>query len=545
MNGAALLVRCLEEEGVRWVFGVPGEENIDFIEALETSSIEFVVTRHEQGAAFMAGMIGKVTGIPGVCLSTLGPGATNLVTGVATANMDRSPLVAITGQAGITRMHKQSHQVYDLIALFEPITKWNGTILTGSTVPEIVRKAFARARAEKPGATHIELPEDIASQDAKGVPIQSRTEAITTASKTSITEAARHINESRRPIVLVGHGVTRCDAGAALLTFLERTQAHAVETFMGKGAVPWIHPLSLMTAGIQKRDHIACGFDHADLIITVGFDIEEYAPSVWNPDGKAPIVHIDTMEAEVDASYPVQASLIGDIRLNLQQLTEEVHGRKQFDPYYNRIRESIMQEWQEAQRMEGMPVKPQRIVAALREVMERQDIVISDVGAHKIWMARMFPCYEPNTCFISNGMASMGIALPSAMAAKLANPGKRVVAVCGDGAFQMSVQELETAVRLKLSIVVMIWRDERYGLIEWKQKKDLGHASHISFDNPDLTKLAEAYGAIGLRVEKTADLVHMLDEAFKMDGPVVIDCPVDAEENMKLTEKLGKIICPV
>lgn len=545
MNAAALLVRCLEEEGVRYVFGVPGEENLELIEALDASSIEFVVTRHEQGAAFMAGMVGKLTGVPGVCFSTLGPGATNLVTGVATANMDRAPVVAITAQADASRRHKASHQVYDLMALFQPITKWNGSIPNAATVPEIVRKAFASARAEKPGATHIELPEDVAAHSAIGLPLEPVDAALPVASATALRHAAQCIADSEHPLVLVGHGVTRCDASPALLGFLEHLQVHAVETFMGKGAVPWIHPLSLMTTGIQERDHIACGFDHADLIIAIGFDIEEYAPSVWNPKGKTPILHIDTQDAEIDSSYPVKVSLTGDIKDNLERLTGLVEAREMFDSYYNRIRECIMDDWQEAQQMPGMPLKPQRLVAALREQLDRHDIVISDVGAHKLWMARMYPCYEPDTCIISNGLASMGVALPSAIAAKLVNPRRKVAAVCGDGAFQMSVQELETAVRLKLPIVVMVWRDERYGLIEWKQQKQFGHASHIHFGNPDLVKLAEAYGATGLRVEKTEELDTILEQAFRVEGPVVIDCPVDAEENIRLTERLGKAICPV
>lgn len=544
MNVAELMVKCLEKEGVQYIFGVPGEENLHFMDALLDSDIEFVVTRHENGAAFMAGMYGRLTGQPGVCLSTLGPGATNMMTGVADANMDRSPLVAITAQAGLDRQHKESHQTYNLIELYRPVTKWNASIRASETTPEIVRKAFRSATDEKPGAAHIELPEDVAGMKADLHPLDKLYEKENTiqAKDQTIGKAVDIINRAKKPLILCGNGITRDFASEQIQVFAEKIQTPVTETFMGKGAIPRNSPLWLMTAGVPGKDYINCGFDYADLIITVGFDMAEFPPLKWN-ESQTPILHIDTVEAETDDHYPVRLNVVGDLSENLPRLTAAVNERKELDAYYQQLREKMVADSKEYEEDDSYPVKPQRIVADLQSVLGKEDIVLSDVGAHKVWMGRMYHADEPNTCLISNGLASMGYALPGAISAKLTNPHKKVVAVTGDGAFQMTGMELETAVRLKLPIVILLWRDDGYGLIEWKQLAEFGRPSHIKYGDPDFVALAKSYGAEGFHVEKTEDLVPTLEKALKLQGPVLINCPVDYSENMKLTERLKNIEC--
>lgn len=544
MRVSELFVKCLENEGVEYIFGVPGEENIDFLDALKESKIEFITTRHETGAAFMAGQYGKLTGKPGICLATLGPGATNLVTGVADANMDQAPLIAITGQAGLDRQHKQSHQYYDLVSMFKPVTKWNTSIRDKDIVPEVVRKAFQTATSEKPGAIQIELPEDIAALEVEGVPLESMpNELLPRAVDESVKNAADLINGAKKPIVLVGNGVTRMNASEALQTFVEKLNVPFTSTFMGKGAISWEHPLNLQTTGLQDKDHVACGIDQADLIITVGYDFVEYPPSAWNSDGKTPIIHIDTKMTEVDAYYPMKASLIGDISENLSLLTENVEHREHMDEYYGNLRTRLLEDLHEHNDDLSYPMKPQKVVADLREVLGDEDILLSDVGAHKMWIARYFHSIKPNTCLISNGFASMGIAMPGAIGAKIAKPDSKVVAVAGDGGFLMTVQELETMVRLNLPIVVVVWTDNRYGLIEWKQMNQFERSSNITFENPDLIQLAKAFGAEGLKVLRAEEFKPIMEEALKMNKPVIVDCPIDYKENIRMTEKLGNIIC--
>ncbi|HSU79449.1 MAG TPA: acetolactate synthase large subunit [Candidatus Angelobacter sp.] len=541
MKVSELFVKCLENEGVKYMFGVPGEENIAVMDALLESEIEFITTRHETGAAFMAGIMGRLNGKPGVCLATLGPGATNMLTGVATGNMDRTPLVAIAGQAGLNRLHKESHQAYDLVSMYRPVTKWSATIQVDETVPEIVRKAFKVANGEKPGATFIELPEDVADLQTNGQPLTVSSFGKAIASLESINAVADLINKAKRPVVISGNGVIRLKAETQLVQFAEKIQTPVAETFMGKGAISWQHPLSLMTIGLTDKDYVSLAIDMADLIITVGYDMTEIPPTRWDPNGKIPIIHIDTQPAEVDEAYPVTQSLLGDIKENLEKLTKAVQSRKEAPPELLQIRDHILVEFNSFKDDTHFPVKPQKIVYDLRSVMGEEDIAISDVGAHKMWMARMFHCYKPNTCLISNGLASMGVAVPGAIGAKLAMPDKKVVAVVGDGGFLMTGMELETAVRLELPLVILIWKDKGYGLIEWKQQKKYNRASHIRFGDPDFVALAEAFGAKGVRVEKTEDLQPVLKAALAEQGPVVIECPVDYGENMKLTKRLSEM----
>lgn len=545
MNAAKLLVESLENEGVEVIFGVPGEENIDVMDAILDSNIKFIVTRHETGAAFMAGMVGRLTGKPGVCLATLGPGATNMLTGVADANMDQAPIVALTGQVGSDRLHKSSHQTYDVVSMYRPITKWNASIQTPEAIPEMVRKAFHVAGSEKPGATHLELPEDVARMKVSVPMISPRVEVNPSGKMEDIRKASQLIEEASSPLILVGNGVTRLSATENLIKFAEKIQAPVTETFMGKGSMPNTHPLYIMTTGLFEEDYISCAFQASDLIITVGYDMTELPPSQWNLNKELPVLHIDSKNAEIDSHYPVEQSIIGDINDNLDKLINDMPARDEQPYYLERLKKQITDDFSKYTDDDNFPIKPQKIIADLRETLDKNDIVISDVGAHKMWVARMFACYEPNTCLISNGLASMGFALPSAIAAKLIKPDKKVVAVVGDGGLLMTASELETAVRLNLDMIILVWRDNGYGLIEWKQRKTFKRSSHVSFGNPSFTELASSFGAIGIKVEKTSDLKAALQRAMLLSGPVVIDCPVDYKENMKLTELLCKMECEI
>ncbi|OAS87918.1 acetolactate synthase large subunit [Metabacillus litoralis] len=544
MKVAELLIKCLEQEGVEYIFGVPGEENIDIMDALLDSSIQFIVTRHETSAAFMAGTYGRLTGKPGVCLATLGPGATNLLTGVANANMDLNPIVAITGQAGLDRQHKISHQYYDLIHIYEPVTKWNAQIKKGEIVPEVIRKAFQVATQEKPGATHIDLPEDIAEMEVNASsPLEVTKHTLSEAGDQVIKEAAKLIEQAKHPIILAGNGITRGHASDQLRTLVEKINIPVVHTFMGKGALSWTNELSLLTAGLAGKDYITCGFKDSDLIIAIGFDIAEFSPENWNPDGATPILHIDTEEAETDDCYPVQLNVVGDINENLKKLQQALSPKERNNAWVANVRKKALNELEQFKEDTSFPLKPQKIISDLRSVLKEEDIVISDVGAHKMWMARMYHTYQPNTCLISNGLASMGIAVPGAIGAKIVHPERTVVAVCGDGSFQMTGAELETAKRLNLPIIVLLWRDDGYGLIEWHQLKKFNRSSNIKFGNPDFIQLALSYGFEALQVKKGEELKGILEKAISLKKPVLIDCPVDYSENMKLTEKLRDINC--
>ena len=544
MKNAELFVRCLENEGVRYIFGIPGEENIDVMDVLLDSSIQFITTHHEQGAAFMADVYGRLTGRAGVCLSTLGPGATNLVTGVADANMDRAPIVALAGQGATTRMHKESHQILDLVNLFRPISKYSVELLSPEVTPEVVRKAFKVAQTEKPGASFISLPENIAKANVEGKrPLKVQSPAMPTPTREKIDQVAGLIGKARFPIVMAGNGVIRAGASEALVRFAEGLRIPVATTFMAKGAIPFSHPLSLGTVGLQATDFISCGFERADLIICVGYDIVEYHPYLWNQNPSQKIVHIDATPAEVDEHYILAAGVVGDIGAALEAIAETSTPHQ--ETVYSNLREVIVEEMRAHAKDADFPIKPQKILWDLRQALAPEDIVISDVGAHKMWMARMYQAERPNTCIISNGFAAMGIALPGAIAAKLARPERRAVAVTGDAGFMMNSQEIETAMRLQLPLVVLIWNDAEYGLITWHQLKHFGRSSHTAFRNPDFVKYAESFGAKGYRVERTADLAPVLQRALADDGVAIIDCPVDYSENMKLTEKLGNLVCPI
>lgn len=545
MNTAELLIRCLENEGVQYIFGLPGEENLHVLEALQNSSIQFITTRHEQGAAFMADVYGRLTGKAGVCLSTLGPGATNLLTGVADANLDRAPLVAITGQVGTDRMHIESHQYLDLVAMFAPVTQWNTQIVRPSNTTEIVRKAFKVAESEKPGAVHIDLPENIAAMAASGTPLRRDEREKVYASFHGIEKAAAAIAAADNPLILVGNGAIRAGAGEALTAFATQLQIPVANTFMGKGVIPYEHPLALWSVGLQQRDYINCGLDRADLVICVGYDLIEYSPKKWNPTGTMPIIHIGMTPAEIDSSYIPIAEVIGDIADALQEILQRCDRAGKPLPYAASLRADIQRDYLHYAKDDEFPVKPQKIIYDLRQVLGPEDIAISDVGAHKMWMARHYHCARPNTCIISNGFAAMGIAIPGAIAAKLVHPQRNVVAVTGDGGFMMNCQELETALRINTPFVTLIFNDGGYGLIEWKQQNQFGHSAFVKFGNPDFVKLAESMGLKGYRVEACEDLAPILREALAQKVPAVIDCPVDYRENLRFTKRAGDLSCSI
>ncbi|HEY9881865.1 MAG TPA: acetolactate synthase large subunit [Leptolyngbyaceae cyanobacterium] len=543
MNTAELLVRCLENEGVEYIFGVPGEENLQFLQALKHSSIQFITTRHEQGAAFMADVYGRLTGKAGVCLSTLGPGATNLMTGVADATLDRAPLVAITGQVGTDRMHIESHQYLDLVAMFAPVTKWNAQIVRPSITPEIVRKAFKLAQSEKPGAVHIDLPENIAAMEAPGLPLRRDSQEKTYASLKSIQQAAVAISQASNPVILVGNGAIRDKASEAVTEFATQLNIPVANTFMGKGVIPYTHPLALWTFGLQQRDYITCALERADLVIAVGYDLVEYSPKRWNPQGDLPILHINPNQAEVDSSYIPRTEVIGDISDSLYEILKRVNRQGRPDPINLQLREEISHDYEQYADDFGFPIKPQKLIYDLRQVLAADDILISDVGAHKMWVARNYHCLRPNTCLISNGFAAMGIAIPGAIAAKLVHPSRKVVAVTGDGGFMMNSQELETALRVGAAFVTVIFNDGGYGLIEWKQINHYGESAYVHFTNPDFVKFAESMGLKGYRVESTEDLIPTLKKALEDDVPAVIDCPVDYRENLIFSQKTQDLSC--
>jgi len=540
-NTSELIVKCLESEGVEYIFGIPGEENIAFMHELKDSSIRFITTRHEQGAAFMADVYGRLTGKPGVCLSTLGPGATNLMTGVADANLDGAPLVAITGQAGTDRMHVDSHQYLDLVAMFAPVTKWNKQVVRPDTAPEIIRKAFKTAVSEKPGAVHIDLPENIAAMPALGEPLKHGEIEKSFASYSSVEKAAIAISRAKKPVILAGNGAVRNNAAASLLNMAETLNIPVINTFMGKGIIPYTHPLSLWSMGLMQRDYINTVIENADLVIAIGYDLIEYAPKKWNPEGNIGIVHVSQERAEVNKSYIPMLEVIGDIPDSLYEITRR-SSRHEDISYAFEVRKKIVEDHESYALDNSYPMKPQKILYDLRQVLGDDDIVLSDVGAHKMWVARHYQCTKPNTCIMSNCFATMGIAIPGAIAAKLVNPDKKVVAVTGDGGFMMNSQELETAVRIGTPFVALIFNDSAYGLIKWKQEERFGESTNISFTNPDFMKYAEAMGLKGYRVTKAEDLVPMLKEALEQNVPAIIDCKVDYSENLKLTNLLTELI---
>lgn len=550
MKASDLFIKCLEEEGIEYIFGVPGEENADFVMSLqESTQIKFVLTRHEQGAAFMAEAYGRLTGNPAGCLATLGPGATNLITGVADSNMDRAPMLVITGQGSTARLHKESHQIMDVVAMFRPVTKWATTILNPDTIPEIVRKAVRIARTEKPGAVLMELPEDVAKLDASTQPMTPRRFRRSVPDDKVVDRAFDMIRKSTRPVILAGNGCIRKRASEQLRRFCDATGIGVVSTFMAKGAVDMDADYCLYTIGLSSRDYVSQVIDDADLVITLGFDMVEYHPQLWNPDGKKSIIHADFLAAEIDAHYHPEAELIGDLAHTLWMLNERLDQSPplQFDlGKQHECRDQMASDFaKHSDDHTTDSIRPQKVLWDVRQALGPDDILLSDVGAHKMWIARYYQCHQPNTCLIPNGFCSMGFALPAAIGASLVHPDRRVLAIAGDGGFLMNSQEMETATRLGSDIVVMVWEDQAYGLIAWKQETEFGRHTDLSFGNPDWLQLASAFDWHGHQVSNSADLAEILTDAMAEKGPSLVVLPIDYRENALLTKALGEIQCNI
>jgi len=542
-TAAQLMVKCLENEGVSVVFGLPGEENIRFIQALAASPIRYVLTRHEQGAAFMAEMYGRVTGRAAVVSATLGPGAINMQLGVADATTNSTPLVAISAQVGQDREYKESHQYVDLVSMFAPITRWADGVPTSRAIPEMIRKAFKVAETERPAAVYLAVPEHIDADDTDYdlTPLPRNVVRAEAPSPGQVQRAVEVLRNAKRPVVLAGHGAARGDATTALIRFSDELGVQVANTFHGKGVMPDDHPKSIGTLGFMRRDYVNFGFETADAVIAVGYELQEFDPVRINPDGDKKIIHIHRFPAEVDMHYPVSVGIIGDISESLNALTDALGGHRFDNDGAAPACGLLADEFSRGQGDSRFPLAPQRVVADTRAALGRSDVVLVDTGATKMWMARLYPTYERNTCLISNGLSTMAFALPGALGVKLAMPEVKVLAVVGDGAFLMNSQEIETAVREQIPLVVLIWEDGGYGLIEWKMDLELGEHHYIKFTNPDVVTYAESFGAKGYRITAADQLLPTLKAALDDDGVSLIACPVDYSENLRLTDTLGQL----
>jgi acetolactate synthase-1/2/3 large subunit len=544
---ADLLVRCLEREGVRFVFGLPGEENILFTDAVSrSSSIRYVLVRHEQAASFMAEIYGRITGQAGVCSSTLGPGAINLLLGTADATTNSTPVVAISAQVGLNRIYKESHQSVDLVSMFDPITKWSALVPNAAAVPEMMRKAFKLAQTERPGAVYLAVPEDVESMavPAPLVPLAVNVPRPDEPSQSQIDRAVQVLLSSQRPVVLAGHGAARAGAGEALIRFSEHLGLPVATTFHGKGVFPDDHPNALGSVGFMHHDYVNFGFDEADVIISVGYELQEFDPVRINPEGDKRILHLSRFPAEVDNHYTVEVGVQADLGRTLDALSRATDRRFDRATSGERIRGLLAGELARGAADDSFPLIPQRIVADTRAALGRHDIVLADTGAVKMWMARLYPTFEPNTCLLSNGLSTMAFSVPGAIGAKLARPQSRVLAAVGDGAFLMNSQEIETALRERVPIAILVWVDDAYGLIKWKMEMELGHSTATGFTNPDFVAYAESFGACGIRITEAGQLLPALREALAADTVSVIACPVDYSENLRLTESLGELDGP-
>jgi len=550
MKASDLFVKCLETEGIEYIFGVPGEENADFMMSVEESDqVRFILTRHEQGAAFMAEIYGRLTGNPAGCLGTLGPGATNLITGVADGNMDRAPMLVLTGQGATNRLHKESHQVMDVVAMFEPVTKWAETIRHPDTIPEVIRKAVRLARTEKPGAVHIELAEDLAKLDTPATPIPPRRFRRAVPDDKIVNAAFAMLQQAKKPVILAGNGCIRRRASKQLRLLCEKTGIGVISTFMAKGAVDMDSDYSLYTVGLGSKDRMNLVIDEADLVITLGFDMVEYHPRLWNPYKDKTIIHADFLPAEIDEYYHPEVEVVGDLAHFLWMMNEraDAAGDLGFELEGQReARAAMAADLAEYSNDDQTgSIRPQKALWDARQVLGPDDILLSDVGAHKMWIARHYHCHEPNTCLIPNGFCSMGFALPGAIAAALVHPDRRILGIAGDAGFLMNVQEMETARRLDCNMVMMVWEDKEYGLIAWKQFNEFGRHTDLAFDNPDWMQLASAFGWHGHLCADSAELQSTLEAAFGEQGPSLVVIPIDYRENRLLTKKLGEITATI
>jgi acetolactate synthase-1/2/3 large subunit len=542
MKASDLFVAQLEEEGVEYIFGLPGEENLDLLESLRTSRIKLIVTRHEQAAAFMAATYGRLTGKPGVCFSTLGPGATNLVTGVAQAQLIGAPLISISGQKALTDNWQARFQLVNAVRMMEPLCKKAVSITDPGMIPTVIRNAFKHAEADRPGAIHIELPEDVAEEETEAT-VQRRSEIkIPYPDPEAVKRAAAMINEAKNPLIMVSSGANRKAITEELDNFVGQTGIYLVHTQMGKGIVPDDCSYSLFATGIHARDYVNCGIDGADLIITIGYDIVEYPPYLWNSTLDKQIINIDFVESVPDRYFNPTLEVIGDIASSIRELAASIPEKRMF-PIFEHTRYFIEEKINTAAR-KSYPPLPQAVVQSVRKVMGREDIITLDNGIYKLWFARLYKTYAPNTVLLDNALATMGAGLPSGITAKLLYPDHRVLAICGDGGFMMNCQEIETAIRYGIPIVVLVLNDNGFGFIKWKQKKMHFEDFGLDYGNPDFSLFARSFGAVGIRVKEDDDLAEVLEKAFALNKVAVIECPIDYSINYEtFSIELGKLTC--
>ncbi|MBL4851681.1 MAG: acetolactate synthase large subunit [Gammaproteobacteria bacterium] len=544
MKASDLFVRALEMEGVEHIFAVPGEENLDMLESLRTSTIKLVLTRHEQGAAFMAATYGRLTNKAGVCMATLGPGATNLATPAAYAQLGGFPLIMITGQKPIKKSKQGQFQIIDIVSLFQPICKMSKQIVHGNTIPALVREAFRIAEEERPGAVLLELPEDIAAEETNAFVLTPHHRHYAVADDIVLDEAAKLIRSAKLPLLLIGAGANRRHTRSALDDFIHSIKVPFFSTQMGKGVVDERSELCLGTAALSDNDYLHCAIKRADLIINVGHDVVEKPPFLMEDNGKK-VIHVNYTSAQVDQVYFPQVEVVGDIVGSIKRLKDKLKTSLEFDrTYFSRIHNEIETHINEGITDTRFPITPQRLVADTRKVMGDEDIIALDNGIYKIWFARNYKAYQPNTVLLDNALATMGAGLPSAMMVAMMYPKRRVMAICGDGGFMMNSQEVETAVRLKLNLVITILNDSSYGMIRWKQASAGFDDWGLEFGNPDFVKYAQSYGANGHRIESAESLIPVLNQAFDAGGVHLIDLPIDYSENEKvLIDELTEKVC--
>ena len=544
IKASDLFVQALEAEGVDHIFAVPGEENLDMVESLRNSSIKLVLTRHEQGAGFMAATYGRLTGKAGVCMATLGPGATNLATPAAYSHLGGMPLIMITGQKPIKKSKQGQFQIIDVVGLFDPICKMSKQIVHGNTIPSLVREAFRLSEEERPGAVLLELPEDIAEEDCDAGLIMPHKRHYASPNEVAIEEAVALIKTAKMPLILIGAGANRKNVRTALSNLIDTTRIPFFVTQMGKGVVDERSDLFLGTAALSSGDYLHCAIERADVIINIGHDVIEKPPFFMEAGGKK-VIHVNYKSAKVDQVYFPQSEVVGDLVSSVNALNEKLAGEVKFDrSYFDKIKLAIDEHIEEGADDTRFPIIPQRFVADIRKVMGEKDIIALDNGMYKLWFARNYKAYQPNTVLLDNALATMGAGLPSAMMVAMLNPDQRVMALCGDGGFMMNSQEIETAIRLGLNLVITVLNDNSYGMIRWKQASTGFADWGLEFNNPDFVKYAESYGAIGHRVTSAENIIPTYEKAFAAGGVHLVELPVDYSENQKvLIDELAEKVC--
>lgn len=546
MKASDLFVAALEKEGVQYIFGVPGEENLDFLESLRTSKIKLIITRHEQAAGFMAATVGRLTGKAGVALSTLGPGATNFVTAAAYAQLGGMPTLFITGQKPVKKSKQGRFQMVDTVDIFSSITNFSHQIVDGQTIPGLVREAFAKAESERPGAVHLELPEDVAKEPTEANLESTKPTQALLADSQAIFQAVSMIEQAKQPLLVIGAAASRHLTAKVLQELVDKTGIYFITTQMGKGVIDERHELYLGTTALSANDYVHCALDKADVIITIGHDTIEKPPFIMDASDKRQVVHINFSAATSDKIYFPKLEVVGDVAHTISQITEKITKQPHWDnSYFNQVKEISEEALVVDHSLRRFPLTPQAIVEDVRSVMPDDGIVCLDNGMYKLWFARQYKAYQPHALLLDNALATMGVGLPSAIAAKLVYPDRKVIAVCGDGGFMMNSQELETALRLKLDLVVVIVNDNAYGMIKWKQQADNLTSFGLDYNNPDFVKYAKSYGAHGVKIKNAKQFPKVLQQALNKKGVTIIEVPIDYSENHRvLTEELKNKSCP-